>query len=242
MERPTLSVLIPTIARPSLERTLRSLVLQQSSLTYEIVVVGDSHAGTWRSQLDTVLPRLSALIAECRVPLDRIAYHEFDGGEHCVGHPQRQYGMTVAKGRWLSWLSDDDLYLPGAFEAIRQGIAAAEMQALPDRPVPPVLLFRWISPWKTVYWHTPGIYGGGPGHIDAECIVASNIPEKLGKWGRRYQGDFDMVDSTIKLHGGKVVFRPEIIAQAQPADADDWTQHAGGAARRITLDAVGWWA
>ena len=226
MDRPQLTVIIPTTGRDSLERTLRSLLLQQSSLTYEIVVVGDSHAGTWRTQLDTV----PSLIASIHWPTNPwIHYFEHDGGEHCVGQPQRQHGMTVAKGRWLSWLGDDDIYLPGAFDAIQRGILH-QMEAEPQPTCHP-MLFRWISPWKQLYWHTPGFYGDVPGHIDAECIVAPNIPEKLGHWYQltpegprpRYQSDWDFVDSTIKLHGGQVVFRPEIVAQARPSDAEDWT-------------------
>lgn len=184
-------------------------------------MVGDSHAGTWRKQLDEVpllLARLDSADEDTYVPTNRLLYCEHDGGEHCYGQPQRQYGMTVARGQWLSWVGDDDIYLPGAFEAIRNAI-----QSLSE-PIP--LLFRWISPWKMLYWHTPGFYGDAPGHIDAECIVAPNIPEKLGHWEHIYQGDFSFISETIKLHGGKVLFLPEIIAQAQPAEAEDWTKQA----------------
>ena len=227
-DRPALSVIVPTTGRESLERTLRSLLLQQSSLTCEIVVVGDSHAGTWRKQLDNVpdcIERANRVYHEQHPDKhDAVWYFEHDGGEHCVGQMQRQAGMEQARGRWLSWLGDDDIYLPGAFDAIQRGILH-QMEAEPQPTCHP-MLFRWISPWKQLYWHTPGFYGDVPGHIDAECIVAPNIPEKLGRWGTRYQGDFDFVDSTIKLHKGKVVFRPEVIAQARPSDAEDWTRQA----------------
>lgn len=222
-DQPQLTVIIPTTGRDSLECTLRSLLLQRSTLTYEVVVVGDSHAGTWRAQLDQIDLLLEQVFAVVEAGY-RVRYFEHDGGEHIVGQPQRQYGMAQARGRWLSWLSDDDVYLPGAFDAIQRGILH-QMEAEPQPTYHP-MLFRWISPWKQLYWHTPGFYGDVPGHIDAECIVVPNIPAKLGKWGRRYQGDYDFIDSTIKLHGGHVVFRPEIIAQARPSDAEDWTKQA----------------
>lgn len=174
-------------------------------------MVGDSFQNTWRSQLDTI----PSLLARLGGPF---SYVEYDGGEHIAGQPQRQYGMQIADGQWLSWLGDDDLYLPGAFESIRQAIESL------SEPAP--LLFRWISPWKTLYWHTPNFYGDVPGHIDAECIVAPNIPEKMGHWENIYQGDYIYISETIKLHGGNVVFRPEVIAQARPSDAEDWTKHA----------------
>lgn len=217
MDRPQLSIICPTVGRSSLSRTLRSLLLQQSSLTYEIVVVGDSHSGTWRAQLDQVHALLSQLISEFRLGLDCFQYHEHDGGLHMVGHPQRNHGATVARGCWLWWLGDDDVALPSAFEAIRNAIGQYE-------PTP--FLFRWIAPWKQILWHTPGVVGDAPGHIDAECIVAPNVPEKLGVWENRFQGDWDFITQTIAKWDGNVVFRPEVIAQARPSEAEDWTKRA----------------
>jgi hypothetical protein len=63
-----------------------------------------------------------------------------------------------------------------------------------------------------------------PGHIDTECLVAPNAPERLGAWTPRYQGDWDCITETIRRWDGQVTFRPEIIAQAQPSEAEDWTR------------------
>ena len=213
MTTPLLSVIIPTVGRPSLARTVRSLQCQCSWLSWEAILVGDTHSGKWAPDL----PAADALAA--RDP--HLRYVEHDGGVHAWGQPQRNFGATVARGRYLAWLGDDDLYLPGAFDAIGKAIRSLDE--------PRVLLFRWIAPWKQVLWHTAGFLGDEPGHIDAECIVCPNVPERLGTWTLRYQGDFDFIQETIACWGGleRTIWQPEVIAQAQPPEAEDWTVGGG---------------
>jgi len=209
-----LSVIVPTVGRPSLARTLRSLLCQRSRLTWEVILVGDTHApqggpATWAHQL--------AAVPQTLVGIPAARYVEHDGGRHAWGHPQRNFGATVARGRYLAWLGDDDVYLPGAFEAIRTALTA--------EPEPRVFLFRWIPPWKApVLWEEAGVLLQD--HIDAEQIVCPNDPERMGTWNAgRYQGDYDFIRETVDKWGGteRVVWRPEVIAQAQPSDDEDWT-------------------
>jgi glycosyltransferase involved in cell wall biosynthesis len=210
-ERPLLSVIVPTIGRPSLERAVNSLLRQGEWLPYEVVLVGDVHDGTFCDDLD----RAADLAA--RYPT-LVRYVEHDGGLHAWGHPQRNFGATVARGHYLAFLGDDDIYLRGAFPTITRAIFAHEDD-------PRVFLFRWIAPWKTILWHTAGFLAQD--HIDAECIVCPNVPDRLGVWNpARYQGDFDFIRETVEKWGGleKVIWQPEVIAQAKPSDAEDWTR------------------
>jgi glycosyltransferase involved in cell wall biosynthesis len=219
-----LSVIIPTVGRDTLERTLRSLAQQASALPWEGILVGDTYDRTWAAQL----PRAERLANDH----PHLRYVAHDGGQHAWGHPQRNYGATVARGRYLAWLGDDDVYLPGAFAAIARAILSRKPGSIVEAPRPRVFLFRWIAPWKQVLWHTAGFLGEEPGHIDAECIVCPNVPARLGTWTNRYQGDFDFIRETIDLWGGleRVAWRPEVIAQAQPSEAEDWTRPDGAGA------------
>ena len=210
METPLLTVIVPTVGRPSLARTVRSLLKQGEWLPWEAVLVGDTHAGTWAHQL----PLARALAAQHP---ERLRYVEHDGGLHAWGHPQRNFGATVARGRYLSWLGDDDVYLQGAFEHLGRVLRRQEDD-------PRVFLFRWIAPWKAVLWEQAGFLAQD--HIDAENIVCPNVPAKLGEWNSaRYQGDYDMIADTVARWGGveRVRWQPEVIAQAQPTEAEDWT-------------------
>ena len=215
-ERPLLSVIVPTVGRPSLERTVNSLLRQGEWLSWEAILVGDAHAGTWAHQLDT------AADLAARYP-EHLRYVEHDGGAHMVGHPQRNFGATIARGDYLSWLGDDDIYVRWAFFTL-----AHTLRPLEQDDAPQVSLFRWISSprsAKQVLWHTAGFLGDGPGHIDAENIVCPNVPEKLGRWTDRYEGDYDFIRQTIENFGGldRVRWQPEVLAQAQPSEAEDWT-------------------
>jgi|GEM_PF-3568186 len=210
METPLLTVIVPTVGRPSLARTVRSLLKQGDWLPWEAVLVGDTFAGTWAEQL----PLARTLAAQHP---ERLRYVEHDGGLHAWGHPQRNFGATVARGRWLAWLGDDDVYLPGAFETLGRALRRQEDD-------PRVLLFRWIAPWKQVLWHTAGVLQEGL--VDAECIVCPNVPAKLGTWNAaRYQGDFDFIKETTDFWNGpdRLIWQPEVIAQAQPTEGEDWT-------------------
>jgi glycosyltransferase involved in cell wall biosynthesis len=95
--RDLVSVVIPTHARCQiLQRTLRS-VLEQEDVDLEVVVVDDGSAdGT---------PDMLAALTDPRV---RALRHETPKG---VG-AARNAGIGVARGRWLAFLDDDDLWAP----------------------------------------------------------------------------------------------------------------------------------
>lgn len=194
MSTPWLSVIVPTVGRPTLERTLQSIRSQRSADDVEIIIVGDAHKGTWREQLGS-MPLLAARY-------DAV-YVEHDGGSHCWGHPQRQYGAELADGEWLAWLQDDDVYAHGAFDAIEAGTRGQ------DVPV----LFRAAVPAGIIVWMRQEI---AENNIDANCIVTPNRPAQIGRWGSRYQGDFDFVRSTAELYDGRVAWDERIIALARP--------------------------
>lgn len=193
---PWLSVIIPTIGRPTLERTLQSIRSQRSADDVEILIVGDSHNGTWAKQLAD----LSLMAARSDA-----LYVDHDGGQHCWGHPQRQYGAELADGEWLAFLQDDDVYAHGAFDAIEAGTRGQDALC----PV----LFRATVPAGIVVWMEPVIREN---NIDANCIVTPNRPKQIGRWGHRYAGDFDFVQSTAELYDGQVAWDEHVIALARP--------------------------
>jgi glycosyltransferase involved in cell wall biosynthesis len=173
---PLLSVVVPTIGRPTLERTLRSLRYQAPSSTLEIVVVGDTHQATYARALGTV-PYLCDQF-EAR-------YLEHDGGLHCVGQPQRQRGQAAAHGLWLAWLQDDDVWAANALATIRPFLAYV-------RP----LLFRAETRHGGTVWREPRLEHG---NVDANCLVVPNVPARLGRWLNHYDGDYAMIAHTVGL-------------------------------------------
>lgn len=129
---------------------------------------------------------------------------EYDAGHHCWGHCQINYGMAQARGDYLIFIDDDDCFPDGALDAIRRAIAE---QASP-RP----LMFKF---WSRRHGRTlpPGHYVQESA-IGGHAIVVPNIPDKLGRWGERYAGDFDFIQSTLALWPDGPAWYDDVIACA----------------------------
>lgn len=199
MSGPTLSVVIPTPGRASLARTLDSIAPQMGPGD-QVIVVGDTREGQ--------LPPMEALCG--RHPAGPL-YVPFTDGLMSWGHHQIQYGLGFATGDYVLAQDDDDIYLPGAFDAIR---AAAS-----DNPGR-VLLFRFRSQrlGGVVFWHTPGPEWIRQGHIGGHCLVQPNIPGKVGQLTARYEGDFDWIVDTLARHEEPPVWCDFIIAEQLPQE------------------------
>ncbi len=95
----TVSFIVATTGRPTLQRALDSIELWQGD---ELIVVGDmGHA---------VDDRVRFLPSPAR-------------GDW--GHAERNYAMPLALGQYLAHLDDDDVYAPGARALIEKAINAA---------------------------------------------------------------------------------------------------------------------
>jgi hypothetical protein len=52
--------------------------------------------------------------------------------------------------------------------------------------------------------------------VGGHCMVVPNVPEKLGQWTDRYEGDFDFIEDTLKRWEPlEPVWRQEVIVHAR---------------------------
>jgi hypothetical protein len=116
--------------------------------------------------------------------------------------------MAVATGDYLLAQDDDDVYVKGAFDAVR-GLAASLSEPRP-------MMFRFVTRFRTLLWATPEVrYEWISGHN----LVLPNIKERLGTWTPRYQGDFDWIRSSLDKWPNKdadIVWDERVIAFARP--------------------------
>lgn len=199
--RPFLTVICPTIGRATLHRTIASIRDQAPADQVEIIVVGDSHAGTYRDALD----QLGDLC-----PGYEARYIEHDGGSHCWGQQQRNHGQEIATGQWLWWLQDDDIAAVGAISAIRK-VTDRLTGTGKQRPCPVLFKVHQHHGGRTI-WETQEIKRG---NVDADCIVAPNQPVNLGHWRPEYAGDLAFIHDTVCRFQG-FWWRDAIIAEARP--------------------------
>lgn len=170
-----ISFIVPTTGRPSLIDTLRSIECQAGD---EILVIGNGG--------DVALdPRVTHIRMENR---------------HDWGATERMVGLAAAKGRYLAFMDDDDVYAPCA-----RGYMADAVATTPDQPV----LFRMQYPDGHQLWATPAI---AMGNVSTQMMLIPNDRAKLGSWlsGRR-ECDFDFLASSGWLTD-QFVFRPEVLS------------------------------
>jgi Glycosyl transferase family 2 len=184
---PRFSVIVATVGRPSLLRALQSLADQPLAAGDEVLVVGQA------------IPRIVDEAARCGFRVLACP----PGGNW--GSNERRLGIAAATGTHLVFLDDDDVFLPGAFAAMR-----AACEAHPGRPV----MFRMIAPWGETIWREPVVREGNHG---TPQFVAPNDPARLGRWGTRYAGDFDFCVSTLAHYPpDALVWDPTVTYACRP--------------------------
>lgn len=177
---PPLSIVTPTQGRPTLERMIAS-GRDQLLPGDEWLIVIDAHEMTTEA-VHAVARRIGAACPGCRAL-------SFDAGRHSFGHDQLNDGIEEARGDWLVFQDDDDVFTPGALDRIREAIASL--------PVPGPLLFRFEAYFgnRPIVWQRRGVIA--PGTIGGHCLVVPNDPQRLGEFGPEHAGDFAFVRRTL---------------------------------------------
>ena len=179
------SVVIPTIGRDTLPRTLASI-----PDGVEVIVVADTH----EMDVDTLANVRAYTGGKCL---------ELDAGLHDRGDSQIAYGSLHASGLWLLNCGDDDVYEPGAFNIMSRAIAE---QAGPEHP----LMFKVELLPNNARDSREPVELWSRRHIDrffvtGQSFVCPNEPTKLGVWDT----DWRFMATTVALYGGMVDWREE---------------------------------
>lgn len=194
----TLSLLVPTHSKDRpLARCLDS-VAGQLLPGDEVIVIGDTHDGE--------MPEVEALV---RGYGRQFLYLVCNAGLHDWGHSQLNMGLSIASGDYIHCNDDDDVWLPGALDAFREDVA------LTAEPTPH--LYRFLSYLGITFWQERGLFVRD--HIGGHCLLAPNVPGKVGRFGAAYNGDFDWLESTVTAFGGpeRAIWRETLICRARPS-------------------------
>ncbi len=188
-----LSIIIPTIGRPELRRTLESLEAAGIRSTDEVFVIADGKHPEAR------------LICEDFQGLLNLQYLETRKTGGFGGH-QRNVGMGLAKGTHVLFMDDDDRYTAGALEVVRKAVSASpnaphffKMESMTDR-----------RPWKRI-WEEKRVFLG---NVGSPMFVFPIIDGLLGTWPMSHCSDFGFVSDTIPRFGeDRIVWHEEVIAE-----------------------------
>lgn len=151
------SFIIASVGRPTLKRCLDSI---ESAPGDEIILVGEQE---W-------------------IPGYRYLYCP-KGRDW--GHSERNFAMAHARGHFLSFMDDDDLYVSGH----RQAMADA-METHPCGPT--IFRMRLNHMGGMVLWQTQNIVCG---NVGTPMFFVPNDPSRLGFWPPYYGGDCTFIQS-----------------------------------------------
>jgi hypothetical protein len=116
------------------------------------------------------------------------------------GCRERTEAIARAGGTHLAFIDDDDWWLPGARAAI-----ADAMEKTPTVPV----LFRMRYRTGRELWAEPELRVG---NVSTQMILIPNDANRLGKWTKRREGDYDFLAS-MRWPRTDIVWRNDVIAQ-----------------------------
>lgn len=195
----SLSVIVPTLGRPTLGRTLVSVAGQLEPVD-ELLVIADTAGDVDRAQgaALAVTSRGQVLFAQCRE----------DGSQ--FGNAQRDVGMEVASGTHLLFVDDDDVYLPGALDQVRVALELNSNSAH-------IFRARWgpgHHAHGTELWHTQSVRAG---NIATPMVVLPNRPYRRSWLDGNVAGavsDFEFLGEAIADCGA--VWHDEVIATVRP--------------------------
>jgi glycosyltransferase involved in cell wall biosynthesis len=181
-----LSIVIPTLGRPSLEQTLESCVDAD-----EIVVVLDTSRGC--TEFPCELP-----------PNTRWAKGSFGV---TGGHAGRAFGITRATGTHLAFFDDDDVYTPGAIDVMREAACDVPVIFRMDDPLHGIIWrepeIRWANVSTQMY-----VVPNEPAKLGSWTPHRPGLPCP--------GGDFTFIAETAANYGGEVVWREEVTSVIRP--------------------------
>lgn len=183
----SVTFIVPTIGRPTLPRTIASIEARQGD---EILLVGDE-----------------SLRVHVRPLLDQRPEMRFvscpPGNDW--GSTERNYATPMACGGYLSFMDDDDAYVPGARALFQSAMNGA----------PSIFRMQYHYAGGHVLWQEPEIRCG---NVGTPMVFVPNVPDRIGLWGPNVGGDCDYM-FRMKWEPHEITWREEVIATIRPGAA-----------------------
>lgn len=205
MDDVRLSIVVPTLNRPTLSATLSSFGPAGILGTDEVIVVWGDGSDPSEAVARVSLP--------CRT---RVVYARADRPDY--GNTQKTAGIREATGTHVCFMDDDDVYNPDALTKIRQALAVSP--TLPH-------VFRVSLPpdeagRRVTVWHDRKIRYTNVSTLGIVVPNESRIPSwpkrkpngYLTRWGNS-GNDAEFALECEKIWG-RFVFREEVVATARP--------------------------
>lgn len=210
----TLTVIVPTIGRPTLGDTLASIARQRLVPGDQVLIAYDSHDGDTEHEAQT-----RALVASFG-----FTFVPHDGGYHFYGNPQLNHAMTLATGDFVTCLGDDDVYVDGAFDRLRKALKPGRV-TLCQFYSPP--FETQDGPQRFLLWDLPKLRVA---RISGCCLIAPTKHLVPVSTERRIEVDFDWIVDVVAKSGKPPLWLRDCLIIARPDVRNGQTVHMGVAA------------
>jgi glycosyltransferase involved in cell wall biosynthesis len=181
-----LAVIIPTIGRPTLERTIDSLRPQLTS-DDTLLIAYDSDDTSKLEWIEAISDGFQRMWTRSQQPY----------GHGAMNSVLDSLGFVAP---WVThtWrIDDDDVATPDALAVLRSCACSQ-----------PVFARMELSPGELI-WVGPDLTEG---NIGSPCILA---PRSLARWGDRYEGDYDYARALVD-ELGPPLWVDQVVAKIRP--------------------------
>lgn len=199
---PSLTVIIPCSGRPSILATLESIAEQNCPMRTEVVISNDGDHANVRDAYEKFRPVID-------LRMQTWEFQHFDWGGH-----GRNKAMRLVRTSHIAYMDDDDIYTPGAFEAIYRRL-------LLDPFVPHMFRIKW---WESGHfvWCEPGevsrkVMSNGLLNVASLCFVHPHIKGRYAFWPGTWPGELDfMLETLTHYPQGVMKWNEDVIAHVRP--------------------------
>jgi hypothetical protein len=195
-----LSILLPTIGRPTLINTLNSIMKQQWQEEDELVIACDGNVEKVHEIVDPIIKEFSNR---------KILFVEYKTGHNDWGHTPRNLIMPSLKGEYCIHIDDDDIMTNNAFETIRKDIQSKAF----------VYFYKMYLPnGELKLWKTKEIKYA---NLGTPCIIHRLDHYSYCKFEPHFGGDFDFIKNTAELNDDSIEWKESFIAIIKPESGKD---------------------
>ena len=208
---PLVSVVVPTFRRPaSLDRALRSILRQDTTAEFELVVVDNDPAGAGEAVVRALMSGAKLPIAYVSAPDPGVAN-------------ARNAGMAASRGAFIAFLDDDEEASPSWIS----GLLAVQAETLADAVFGPVRARVPTDDWRQTYLESffsrtgpsasgliEGHYGCGNSLVRRAAMPASTAPFSAER--NRSGGEDDLLFAAMKRCGARFAWAADAWVYEHP--------------------------
>jgi len=209
--KPTLTIAVPTIGRPGLIDTLKSIKRQalipgdQVLIVYDSFARDDAHADATRRLVESF----------------GFTFVEHNGWYHFQGNPQLNHAIRLARTDFFCALGDDDVYVDGAIARLRKKLQ-------PGRAV----LFQFFSPTgltgndslRYLLWSDKDLRVANLSGCCMAAPVSALVPVSSEL---RMEVDYEWIRDTVAKSGRRPYWMNDCLVIARPDVRNGEVVHRG---------------